>query len=108
MMVSLADGGGSDGGCRHQLNSGGWCPCHHPFIGVEGIGKDAITAATINRCFHRRRLLLPQSTATIAAAAQLTVNGGGGLCRQRQQRQGQMQVRANEGTRVRAQGRQQG
>ncbi len=91
-MVSLADGGGSNGGGRRQLCSSGWCHCHHPFIGVYGAGKDAIAAATINCQFYQGQLLLLPSTATIAAATQSLVNGGGGLSRWQQQRQGQTQL----------------
>jgi hypothetical protein len=51
-MASMANGGGGDGGHRHQLCSGSWCHCHHPFIGIDGSDKDAIAAAAINRHFH--------------------------------------------------------
>jgi hypothetical protein len=48
-MASLADGGGGNGGGHRQLCSSGWCRCHHPFISVDGGGKDAITTTTIVR-----------------------------------------------------------
>jgi hypothetical protein len=51
-MASLADGGGSDGGGRRQLCSGGWCHRHHPFIGIASGSKDAIATANINSRFH--------------------------------------------------------
>ncbi len=91
-MASLADGGiGNGGGCC-QLCSSGQCHCHHPFIGVDGGGKDAIAAAAINRRFHQGQLLLLPLTVAIAAAAQSMVNSSGGLSRQRQQRQGRTQL----------------
>jgi hypothetical protein len=79
-MASLADGGGGNGGHRHQLHSGSWCRRHHPFISVDRSGKNAIAAAAINHHFHQWRLLLLPLMATIVAAAQSMVNGGGGLC----------------------------
>jgi hypothetical protein len=51
-MASSADGGSGNGGGRHQLCSSSWCPRHHPFIGVDGGGKDAIAAAAINCRFY--------------------------------------------------------
>ncbi len=90
-MVSLADGGGSNGGGCWQLCRSSWCRRHHPFIGVDGGGKDAIAATAINYRFHWGQLLLLTSTATIATAKSI-VNVGGGLSRRQQQRQGQMQL----------------
>ncbi len=51
-MASLANGGGSNGGGLCQLCSSGGCRHHHPFIGIDGGGKDAIAAAAINCRFH--------------------------------------------------------
>jgi hypothetical protein len=51
-MASSADGGSGNGGGRHQLCSSGWCHHHHPFIGINSGGKDAIATATINRRFY--------------------------------------------------------
>jgi hypothetical protein len=62
-MMSLANGSGGNGGGRCQLCSSSWCRRHHPFIGVYGIGKDAIATATINCCFYQGQLLLLPSTA---------------------------------------------
>jgi hypothetical protein len=78
-FASSADGGGGNGGGGCQICSSGLCRCHHPFIGVDGSGKDAISATAINCCFHQGCLLLLPSMAAIAAAAQSMVNGGGGL-----------------------------
>jgi hypothetical protein len=91
-MASLANGGsGNGGGCR-QLCSSGWCRRQHPFIGVDGSGKDVIIATAINCRFHQGQLLLLPLTATIAAATQSMVNGSGGLSQRQQQRQGQTQL----------------
>jgi hypothetical protein len=67
-MASSADDGGSNGNCHGQLFSGGWCRRHHPVIGIDGGGKDAIAAAAINRRFHWRQLILPPSMAAIVTA----------------------------------------
>jgi hypothetical protein len=91
-MASLADGGGGNGGGCRQLCSSSWCRRQHPFIGVDGGGKDAIIAAAINCRFHQGQLLLLPLTAAIAAAAQSMVNGGGGLSQRQQQWQGQTQL----------------
>ncbi len=78
-MASLADCGGGNGGGHQQLCSSGWYHPHHPFIGIDGGGKDTITATAINRRFHQGQLLSLTSTAAIAAAAQSMVNSSGGL-----------------------------
>jgi hypothetical protein len=88
MMASLANGGGVDGGCCLQLCSGGWCFRHHPVIGVDGGGKDAIAVAAINCRFYKQWLLLPPSTTTIATTAQLMVNVKESLPQWQQQRWG--------------------
>jgi hypothetical protein len=69
VMASLADGGGGDGGCCCQLCSGGQCRCHHPVISINGGGKGAIAAATINLCFRQQQLLTAPLTTAIATAA---------------------------------------
>ncbi len=52
VMVSSADGGGGNGGHLGQLFSSSSCCRHHPVIGVDCGGKDAIAATAIDRLFH--------------------------------------------------------
>jgi hypothetical protein len=88
-MASSADDSGSNGGHRRQLCSGGWCRRHHPIIGVDGGGKDAImpssplplTVASINndcyRCCRRPPLPLPHSRRWTAAVVFVDGNSNG-------------------------------